>query len=68
MNLGLFMMPVHHPDKGLARTIQEDMETIVRGDQLGFDEAWIGEHFTIPWGNVKGGEKLYQQGGAKLYH
>ena len=28
MNVGLFMMPVHHPEKGLTRTIKEDMETI----------------------------------------
>ena len=52
MNVGLFMMPVHHPEKGLSRTIKEDMETIIRGDRLGFDEAWVGEHFTIPWENL----------------
>ncbi len=52
MNFGLFMMPVHHPAKGLSRTIKEDMNTIVAADQLGFHEAWIGEHFTIPWENL----------------
>ena len=36
MNFGLFMMPVHHPDKGLPRTIKEDMHTIVYADELGF--------------------------------
>ena len=29
MNFGLFMMPVHHPDKGLPRTLKEDMNTVV---------------------------------------
>ena len=52
MKFGFFMMPVHHPEKGVARTIKEDMKTIVLADQLGFDEAWIGEHFTIPWENL----------------
>lgn len=52
MNFGLFMMPVHHPDKGVPRTIKEDMNTIVLADELGFHEAWIGEHFTIPWENL----------------
>ena len=52
MNFGLFMMPVHHPDKGLPRTLKEDMNTVVTADRLGFDEAWIGEHFTIPWENL----------------
>ena len=52
MNFGLFMMPVHHPDKGLPRTLKEDMNTVVTADRVGFDEAWIGEHFTIPWENL----------------
>jgi len=52
MNFGFFMMPVHHPEKGLPRTIQEDMRTIILADELGFDEAWVGEHFTIPWENL----------------
>ena len=49
MNFGLFMMPVHNPEKGLPRTLKEDMHTIIYADELGFDEAWIGEHFTIEW-------------------
>ena len=52
MNFGLFMMPVHYPGKGLARTIKEDMDTVLLAEQLGFDEAWIGEHHTIPWENL----------------
>ncbi|MFQ6027362.1 MAG: LLM class flavin-dependent oxidoreductase [Dehalococcoidia bacterium] len=52
MNFGLFMMPVHYPGKGLERTINEDLRTILLADELGLDEAWIGEHFTIPWENL----------------
>jgi alkanesulfonate monooxygenase SsuD/methylene tetrahydromethanopterin reductase-like flavin-dependent oxidoreductase (luciferase family) len=52
MKFGLFMMPVHHPSKGLPRTIKEDMDTVIKADELGLDEAWIGEHFTIPWENL----------------
>ena len=52
MNFGLFMMPIHHPEKGLPRTIKEDMNTIVTADKLGYEEAWIGEHFTILWENL----------------
>ena len=56
MEHGLFMMPVHLPSKGMARTIKEDMETIIQADRLGFDEAWIGEHHTIQWENIPGPE------------
>jgi len=52
MEFGLFMMPVHYPGKGLQRTLKEDMDTVVLADQLGFHEAWIGEHHTIPWENL----------------
>ena len=52
MEFGLFMMPVHDPKKGLQRTIKEDMDTVVLADKLGFHEAWIGEHHTIPWENL----------------
>ena len=56
MKHGFFMMPLHHPSKGLARTIKEDMDTIIDADRLGYDEAWIGEHYTIPWENIPGPE------------
>ena len=46
------MMPVHDPQKGLPRTLKEDMHTIIHADEVGFDEAWIGEHFTIQWENI----------------
>ena len=49
MNFGLFMMPVHYPGKALQQSIKEDMNTVILADELGYDEAWIGEHFTIPW-------------------
>jgi alkanesulfonate monooxygenase SsuD/methylene tetrahydromethanopterin reductase-like flavin-dependent oxidoreductase (luciferase family) len=46
MELGLFMMPVHHPDKDWRQALDEDCEAVVLADRLGFDEVWIGEHFS----------------------
>ena len=46
MKLGMFMMPVHHPDKPWERALGEDREAVIRADQLGFSEVWIGEHFS----------------------
>ncbi len=65
MEFGLFMMPVHYPGKGLPRTIKEDMQTIVLADELGFDEAWVGEHFTIPWENMPAPDLFISQAFAK---
>lgn len=52
MKLGLFMMPLHPPGSNHTQTLHDDMEQIVRLDELGFYEAWIGEHFTLEWENI----------------
>lgn len=46
MQLGMFMMPVHHPDKPWGLALSEDREAVIRADRLGFAEVWIGEHFS----------------------
>ncbi len=46
MRLGLFAMPLHHPARDTAAVIAEDREAVIVADRLGYDEAWIGEHFT----------------------
>jgi alkanesulfonate monooxygenase SsuD/methylene tetrahydromethanopterin reductase-like flavin-dependent oxidoreductase (luciferase family) len=46
MRLGLFMMPVHPPDRTFWSTLEEDTEKSVLADALGFDELWLGEHFS----------------------
>ena len=46
MRLGMFMMPVHPPDRSLTSTLEEDTEKSLLADALGFDELWLGEHFS----------------------
>ena len=46
MRLGMFMMPVHPPDRTFWSTLDEDTEKSLLADQLGFDELWLGEHFS----------------------
>lgn len=46
MQLGMFMMPVHHPDKPWGQALDEDREAVILADRLGFAEVWIGEHFS----------------------
>ena len=52
MNFGLFMMPLHPPRRSYADSYDRDIELIVQADQLGYSEAWIGEHITETWENV----------------
>ena len=46
MRLGLFMMPVHPPARSFTDTLAEDEEKSLYADQLGYDELWLGEHFS----------------------
>ena len=46
MKLGYFTMPVHPLDRDYARTLDEDREVIMLADQLGFHDAFVGEHLT----------------------
>ena len=47
INYGMFIMPFHPPDKPLTQCFDEDIELVIRAEELGFDEFWIGEHHTM---------------------
>ena len=46
MKLGMFMMPVNDHRRDTHTVLKEDVEIAVACDRLGFDEFWIGEHYT----------------------
>jgi hypothetical protein len=48
MRLGYFAMPLHPPGSDPARTMDDDLAQLATLDRLGYEEAWIGEHFTAP--------------------
>src|SRR5260221_12068277 len=52
MKLGLFMMPMHPAGRNPLRTLQEDRETVILADKLGFHDAFVGEHLTDRCENV----------------
>jgi alkanesulfonate monooxygenase SsuD/methylene tetrahydromethanopterin reductase-like flavin-dependent oxidoreductase (luciferase family) len=43
------MMPVHPPEKPRPQCFEEDIELVVRADELGFAEAWVGQHISLAW-------------------
>src|SRR5246127_495595 len=49
MQYGLFTMPSHPPERPLFDGHRWDLQTLRWADELGFAEAWIGEHHTAPW-------------------
>jgi alkanesulfonate monooxygenase SsuD/methylene tetrahydromethanopterin reductase-like flavin-dependent oxidoreductase (luciferase family) len=49
MEFGYFAMPSHPPERGLKAGHDWDLQTLRWLDELGYTEAWIGEHHTAPW-------------------
>jgi alkanesulfonate monooxygenase SsuD/methylene tetrahydromethanopterin reductase-like flavin-dependent oxidoreductase (luciferase family) len=46
MKLGLFMMPLHDPNRDYTKILQDDREAILLAEKLGYEEAWVGEHYS----------------------
>ena len=49
MDIGLFTMPSHPPERSLYDGHEWDLQVLRWADELGFAEGWIGEHHTSPW-------------------
>lgn len=45
-------MPFHDPAKPPAQCYDEDLELVVRVEELGFEDFWIGEHHTMKYENI----------------
>ncbi len=52
MQLGFFTMPIHPLDKDWRQSLREDRETFILADELGFAEAYVGEHTTDQAENI----------------
>lgn len=52
MKLGYFTMPVHPLGRKWHETLQEDREAIILADELGFHDAFVGEHLTDACENI----------------
>jgi alkanesulfonate monooxygenase SsuD/methylene tetrahydromethanopterin reductase-like flavin-dependent oxidoreductase (luciferase family) len=46
MELGMFFMPNHPPHRAYAEGHAHNLDTLEFADRIGFDEAWVGQHFT----------------------
>jgi len=46
VELGVFAMPFHHPDRDYAAILEEDRQAVILADRLGFSEFFVGEHLS----------------------
>src|ERR1700712_1593044 len=52
MKLGLFIVPMHPLVKDWRQCLKEDREAFLLADELGFSEAYVGEHSTDKAENI----------------
>ena len=52
MELGFFTMPLHPPGSDTTKTLDHDIDQMITLDELGYKEAYVGEHFTFTWENI----------------
>jgi alkanesulfonate monooxygenase SsuD/methylene tetrahydromethanopterin reductase-like flavin-dependent oxidoreductase (luciferase family) len=62
MRLGAFLMLSHPPERSIVDGQILDLEELDRLDFYGFEEAWIGEHFTSAWEPCPAPDLLITQG------
>lgn len=61
MKLGIFLMASHPPERSLYDATQWDLEVIRYADELGYSEAWVGEHHTLRWEPIPSPDVLLSQ-------
>lgn len=68
MEFGLFLQPVHHPSEHPTLALERDLELLELLDDLGYDEAWIGEHHSTGWENIASPEVVIAAAAQRTKH
>ena len=68
MQLGIFSMPSHPPERSLKDGHEWDLQNIIWADALGFEEFWIGEHHAMVWEPHPSPDLLVVEGFRQTQH
>ncbi len=68
MRFGIFLAPFHRVGDNPSLALSRDIEMIERLDQLGYDEAWIGEHHSAGWEIIAAPELIIAAAAERTKH
>src|SRR5256884_5583583 len=68
MRFGIFLAPFHPVGQNPTAALQRDLEMIVRLDELGYHEAWIGEHHSAGYEIIASPEVFIANVAARTKH
>ena len=65
LDFGIFMAPFHRAGENPTLSLRRDLELISLLDDLGFDEAWVGEHHSGGWETIASPEVFLAAAGER---
>ncbi len=68
LTFGIFLAPFHRLGENPTLAIGRDVELIEWLDQLGYDEAWIGEHHSAGWELIASPELVIAAAAERTRH
>jgi limonene 1,2-monooxygenase len=68
MTFGAFMGPFHPLGENPTAAFARDMELVEWLDELGFDEAWVGEHHSAGWETIASPEVFLAAAAERTRH
>jgi limonene 1,2-monooxygenase len=68
LRFGIFLAPFHEPHRNPTLALERDLELIERLDELGYDEAWIGEHHSAGFEIIASPEVFIATAAARTKH
>ena len=68
MKFGIFMAPFHLLGDNPTLSLERDFEIIEWLDDLGYDEAWIGEHHSAGWETIASPEVFISAAAQRTKH
>ena len=68
MKFGIFLAPFHRLGENPTLAIERDFKLIELLDELGYDEAWIGEHHSAGWETIASPEVFISAAAMRTRH
>jgi limonene 1,2-monooxygenase len=68
MRFGIFLAPFHRVGENPTLALQRDLELITWLDELGYDEAWVGEHHSGGWETIGAPEVFIAAAAERTRH
>jgi len=68
LKFGIFLAPFHRLGDNPTLALRRDLDLLSHLDELGFDEAWVGEHHSAGWETIAAPECIIAAAAERTRH